>query len=243
MIFMTFLKVSLVVTSLLEANGFRSPPRHPTKLLITRKAIEEAVFGMGCFWGPQSSFEKMRNEGIVETVVGYTGGNNDSPDYNSVCKGDGHTEAILVRFDNSKITFDKLLDTFISEQDFDDIKARAASTQYKSSIWALPSQIDLANNKLYNTFDTQGRSLAEYVSVSQRGSFFRAEGYHQYWNKKIIPRYILMIPALITDFIPDLPKEVYQGSFILVLGVVLLTLTERVLQSKVQKLDPTCDLN
>ena len=48
-------------------------------------------------------------EGVVKTSVGYTGGDNPEPTYNTVCSNDGHTEAIRVTYDPSKVRYEDLL--------------------------------------------------------------------------------------------------------------------------------------
>lgn len=48
-------------------------------------------------------------EGVVKTSVGYTGGDNPEPTYNTVCSNDGHTEAIKVTYDPSKVSYEELL--------------------------------------------------------------------------------------------------------------------------------------
>ena len=50
--------------------------------------------------------------GVTSTLVGYTGGKSDTPTYESVCGGDGHTEAIQVEYDPEKVSYEKLLDVF-----------------------------------------------------------------------------------------------------------------------------------
>ena len=73
-----------------------------------------AVFGAGWFWKPQLRFDKVN--GVVDTRVGYTGGqSNNKPSYKSVCRGDGHTEAILIEYDPTKVTYRKLLSIFLIE--------------------------------------------------------------------------------------------------------------------------------
>ena len=54
-----------------------------------------------------ATFSKV--EGVVKTSVGYTGGSNPEPTYNSVCSNDGHTEAIKVVYDPSKVSYEQLL--------------------------------------------------------------------------------------------------------------------------------------
>ncbi|MCP4272285.1 MAG: peptide-methionine (S)-S-oxide reductase MsrA, partial [Gammaproteobacteria bacterium] len=73
--------------------------------------IESAVFAGGCFWCMQHPFDVLN--GVVSSVVGYTGGHKEEPTYKDVCSGEtGHTEAIEIQFDPSQITYSELLDVF-----------------------------------------------------------------------------------------------------------------------------------
>ena len=60
--------------------------------------LQQAVFGMGCFWGAEKLF--WNAEGVYTTAVGYAGGFTPNPTYEETCTGrTGHTEAVLVVFD------------------------------------------------------------------------------------------------------------------------------------------------
>ena len=73
--------------------------------------MEKALFGAGCFWGVEETFCK--TPGVINTLVGYSGGDTINPSYESVCQGNtNHTEVVLVEFDNSKISYEDLLKVF-----------------------------------------------------------------------------------------------------------------------------------
>ena len=63
--------------------------------------------------------------------MGYTGGDRENPTYGTVCNGDGHTEALRVEFDPNRVSYEKLLDVFMSEHD----PCRPMTTQYQSAVW------------------------------------------------------------------------------------------------------------
>jgi len=70
-----------------------------------------AIFAGGCFWCLEPAFDK--TAGVLETIVGYTGGHTKNPTYYSISSGKtGHYEAIKVVYDPSKVSFEKLIDVF-----------------------------------------------------------------------------------------------------------------------------------
>ena len=73
--------------------------------------LEQAVFGLGCFWGAERKFWQL--DGVYTTAVGYSAGHTPNPDYQEVCTGNtGHNEVVLVVYDPSIISFDELLREF-----------------------------------------------------------------------------------------------------------------------------------
>ena len=70
--------------------------------------LEQAVFGLGCFWGAERKFWQL--PGVFTTAAGYAGGATPNPTYKEVCSGQtGHTEVVLVVFNPSKVTYEQLL--------------------------------------------------------------------------------------------------------------------------------------
>src|SRR5438477_8601447 len=78
---------------------------------VQAQKTETATFAAGCFWCTEEAFEKV--PGVISAVSGYTGGTVKNPSYNDVSSGrTGHTEAVEVTFDPSKLSYEKLLDVF-----------------------------------------------------------------------------------------------------------------------------------
>lgn len=74
-------------------------------------ATERAIFAGGCFWCMVQPFEE--REGILSVTSGYTGGNVENPTYEQVKMHlTGHTEAVEIIFDNSKINYQTLVELY-----------------------------------------------------------------------------------------------------------------------------------
>ena len=77
---------------------------------------EQATFAGGCFWCMVKPFDHY--EGVISVISGYTGGHVVNPTYQQVCQGHtGHTEAVQITFDPSKISYSTLLDIFWQQID------------------------------------------------------------------------------------------------------------------------------
>ena len=98
--------------------------------------LQEAMFGLGCFWGAEKSF--WQTPGVVSTAVGYAGGHTPNPTYREVCCGlTGHTEAVRVVFDPAKVRYEDLLKVFWEGHDPTQgmRQGNDAGTQYRSAIY------------------------------------------------------------------------------------------------------------
>src|SRR4029077_9409840 len=77
--------------------------------------LEQAIFGLGCFWGAERKF--WQQQGVYTTAAGYAGGFTKNPTYEQVCSGrTGHAEVVLVVYDPTQTSYDKLLQLFWEEQ-------------------------------------------------------------------------------------------------------------------------------
>ena len=131
---------------------------------------EIAVLASGCFWSPQQKWALRR--GVKEVIVGYTGGTTSPVSYRRV--GD-HTEAYMIRYDRTKITFADVLDIF-----FDDHRPTAiGSRQYRSAIFFASEEQRATADASKEARLAAGWHHAAYCAVEPLGKFYRAEDYHQ----------------------------------------------------------------
>ena len=97
---------------------------------------EQAIFGMGCFWGAERKFWTL--PGVYTTAVGYAGGTTPNPTYQEVCSGrTGHAEVVLVVFDPKVTTYETLLGVFFEGHNPTQgmRQGNDVGTQYRSAIF------------------------------------------------------------------------------------------------------------
>lgn len=145
----------------------------------TNKHLETAIFAGGCFWGVQYYFEKAK--GVVNTVVGYTGGHVTNPSYQQVCSHTtGHYEAIKVTYDPSKTNYEAMAKLFFNIHDPSQTDGQGPDIgqQYMSVVfYENDSQKQIAQN-LINQLTKKGIKVA--TQLIQATTFYPAEGYHQH---------------------------------------------------------------
>ncbi len=108
--------------------------------------IEVAYFGLGCFWGAERIFWKL--PGVYSTAVGYQGGTTPNPTYRETCSGaTGHTEAVLVAFDPTVVSYADLVHRFFESHDPTQgmRQGNDRGSQYRSAVyWTSVEQRDVA---------------------------------------------------------------------------------------------------
>jgi peptide-methionine (S)-S-oxide reductase len=151
---------------------------------------EIAYFATGCFWGAERRFWQM--PGVIDTSVGYMGGKRENPSYEQVCAGStGHAETVLVKFDPSVISYEKLLKEFWEMHDPTSLNRQGndIGTQYRSAIFTTTeNQLAQANQSkdLYQSALTAagiGAIVTEIVAA-EKFSYWPAEEYHQKYLAK-----------------------------------------------------------
>ncbi|EOM74327.1 peptide-methionine (S)-S-oxide reductase MsrA [Rhodococcus rhodnii] len=162
-------------------NGHRIVPPFP-------EGMAQAVVGMGCFWGAEKEFWRL--DGVYSTAVGYAGGYTPNPTYEEVCSGrTGHTEAVLVVFDPSVISYEAILREFWENHDPTQgmRQGNDMGTQYRSAIYTLDEQqVEIAEA----TAEAFGERLAAAgfgavtTEIAPLVHFYYAEDYHQQYLAK-----------------------------------------------------------
>ena len=152
--------------------------------------LKTATFAGGCFWCMEGPFDEI--DGVVSTTSGYTGGHAKNPTYRQVTSGrTGHTEAIQVVYDSSKVDYDQLLEVYWVNVDplRKDAQFCDRGSQYRSGIFyhdeaqksaALATRMRVQDKFAGQTVHTEVTPIAE---------FYPAEEYHQDYYMKNPFRY------------------------------------------------------
>ena len=168
------------------------PPKHfvnghPLKAPFPTR-LEQAVFGMGCFWGAERLF--WQRPGVYTTAVGYAGGETKNPTYEEVCSGlTNHAEVVLVVFDPKVVSYEELLRTFWEGHDPTQgmRQGNDAGTQYRSTIYAYGDEQLKAAQKSKEMFqqalDKKGYGAIT-TEIRAAPPFYYAEDYHQQYLGK-----------------------------------------------------------
>jgi peptide-methionine (S)-S-oxide reductase len=145
--------------------------------------MEQAVFGMGCFWGAERDFWTVPR--VYTTAVGYAGGITPNPTYHEVCSGrTGHTEAVLVVFDPAVVSYEKLLGVFFEGHDPTQgmRQGNDVGTQYRSAVYTTSPEQAAVVAEVEKRFQGQ-LNEAGYGTITTEiapvGPFYYAEPYHQ----------------------------------------------------------------
>jgi peptide-methionine (S)-S-oxide reductase len=149
---------------------------------------ELATFGMGCFWGAERLFWKLR--GVVSTAVGYAGGHTPNPTYREVCSGrTGHAEVVQVAFDPARIAYPDLLKVFWESHDPTQgmRQGNDVGTQYRSTVYWHGEEQRRAAEASRATYE-QALAAAGHepvtTEIAPAPPFYYAEDYHQQYLAK-----------------------------------------------------------
>ena len=145
--------------------------------------LEQAVFGMGCFWGAERKFWRL--PACHRTAVGYAGGMTPNPTYREVCRGrTGHAEVVLVVFDPAVMTYERLVGVFFEGHDPTQAMRQGndVGTQYRSSIYTTSPEQAATAQRVAVRFAVSLREAAYgpiTTEIAPAGDFYYAEPYHQ----------------------------------------------------------------
>lgn len=168
-----FKKTLLLITAALFVN-------------MTSAATEKAIFGGGCFWCMESPFDKQ--DGILSTISGYTGGHLENPSYRDVSSGQsGHVEVVEVLYNPEIVSYEKLLEVYwINVDPLNDTGQFCdRGDQYLSTIFYLNEDQRLAAEKSLEALKESNVLKGKIVTtIRPAGRFYPAEEYHQDYYQK-----------------------------------------------------------
>ena len=150
--------------------------------------LEQAVFGLGCFWGAEKLF--WLTPGVYTTAVGYAGGVTPNPTYEEVCSGlTGHAEVVLVVFDPKVVSYDALLRAFWEGHDPTQgmRQGNDVGTQYRSAVYtygeAQERAAEASRDAYAKALDKAGYGAIT-TEIRPAPPFYYAEDYHQQYLAK-----------------------------------------------------------
>lgn len=153
--------------------------------------LETAIFAGGCFWCTESDFEHV--VGVVSAVSGYTGGHEANPTYAQVSAGQtGHTEAVKIQFDPTKVSYSELIERFWHSIDPTDAKGQFCDkgSQYRSTVFYLDdTQKRIAEESLAALNKNKPFAAPIVTEITAASTFYPAEDYHQDYYKRNSYRY------------------------------------------------------
>jgi peptide-methionine (S)-S-oxide reductase len=151
---------------------------------------QSAYFATGCFWGAERRFWQLA--GVIETSVGYMGGNRPNPSYEQVCTGvTGHAEMVHVIFDPAQISYQRLLEEFWTMHDPTSLNQQGGDigTQYRSSIYTTTPEQFLQANKSRDLYQAELTKagydpIVTEILSADSVEYYLAEEYHQKYLQK-----------------------------------------------------------
>ena len=195
-----------------------------------------ATLGLGCFWEPSETLLKL--DGVVDTRCGYAGAAfpDAKPDYNSVCGGDGNVECVRVTYDSSVVDYEAVLDAAFAAS-----KPVLGSRQYAPIVFAADEEeAERAAAWVAKGGKRDDGLERRQFSVETTDTFWLAEGYHQEYWQKWRPRYAALFALVGLQYADSkldfLPPAADTACTVLAVGIGLLFLGERVLDSETTKL-------
>ena len=152
------------------------------------EGYEVALFGLGCFWGAEEIFWQV--PGVWSTSVGYAGGTTPHPMYEEVCSGrTGHTEAVRVVYDPTRVSYADLVAAFYEVHDPTQglRQGNDVGTQYRSAIYTYSeeqAQVAKEITERYQPELTRRGYDRITTEIKPAPTYYDAEDYHQQYLAK-----------------------------------------------------------
>jgi len=152
--------------------------------------LEEAIFGLGCFWGAEEIYWQV--PGVWSTSVGYAGGFTPHPTYEEVCSGrTGHTEAVRVLFDPSRVSYADLVKGFFEIHDPTQgmRQGNDVGTQYRSALYPTTPEQEAVARELTAVYGAElerrglGAITTEIRPAVEAGYYYAEDAHQQYLAK------------------------------------------------------------
>ena len=146
--------------------------------------MEIAILALGCFWGPEEKFSKV--QGVVNTEVGYCGGNTSVTTYEEVCTGStNHAEVVKIEFNEKIINYENLLEKFFEMHDPTTLNRQGPDigTQYRSEIFSTNINQKVIAEKIKSRLNLKHNGKIT-TKISEEKNYCKAEDYHQKYVQK-----------------------------------------------------------
>ena len=156
--------------------------------LMTEKptGYPSAVLAGGCFWCTESEFRAL--DGILFSRAGYTGGETDNPTYKDITTGKtGHAEVIEVTFDPDIISYEKIVEFFLTQaHDPTQLNRQGVDkgTQYRSAIFPADEDQEAIARAVIERLQEEKFNGKIVTTIEPLGTFWEAEEYHQQYYEK-----------------------------------------------------------
>tara|TARA_B100000902_G_scaffold398812_1_gene467003 strand:- start:8574 stop:9017 length:444 start_codon:yes stop_codon:yes gene_type:complete len=141
--------------------------------------MEIAILGLGCFWGPEIKFSKIK--GVIQTEVGYCGGDKSNTNYKEVCSGkSNHAEVVKLVFNPDIISYEEIITNFFKFHDPTTLNSQGPDfgTQYRSEIFYNDkNQKDISERILNEENERLNGKIVTRISPIK--NYCKAEEYHQ----------------------------------------------------------------
>ena len=146
--------------------------------------MEIAILGLGCFWGPEIKFSRLK--GVIKTEVGYCSGDSKETTYEEVCTGNtNHAEVVKIDFDPKITSYEKILQYFFEIHNPTTLNSQGPDfgTQYRSEIFFLnDTQKEIAKKILKKINENLSGKVVTNISLVK--NYCPAEEYHQRYLEK-----------------------------------------------------------